>query len=65
MGNIRNQILGSLRIAGVTPAQFAKLCGESTATFYRHLQNPDKLTYGELRRLEKYVGMHLLRTSLE
>ena len=54
---MRSQILGALKAADITPSEFAKLCGISPATFYRHLRDTDKLTMKEIRMLERYTNI--------
>ena len=54
---MRNRILGALKAADITPSEFARLCGESTATFYRHLRDTDKITMKEIRMLERYTNI--------
>ena len=56
---MRSQILGALKAADITPSEFAKLCGISPATFYRHLRDTDKLTMKEMRFLKKYAGTEI------
>ena len=52
----KNHVLGALKSNGITVPQFAKLCGISTATFYRHLRDLDQMTYKEIRMLRRYCN---------
>ena len=56
MVTTRNQILGLLKMNNITVPQFARLCGISTATFYRHLRDLDQMTYKEIRMLRRYCN---------
>lgn len=53
---MKNRILGALRMSGISVDQFARLCGESKATVYRHLNDPDKITLKELKILRRYAN---------
>ena len=56
----RERVLGLLKMHSITVPQFARLCGISTATFYRHLRDLDTMTYKEIRMLEKYCDARVL-----
>jgi len=53
---MKDRVLGLLRSSGISVEQFARLCGISKATVYRHLNDPDRMTLKELRMLRRYVN---------
>nr|DAR29973.1 MAG TPA: SOS-response transcriptional repressor [Caudoviricetes sp.] len=55
--NISSKVQYNRTLYGLTMEELAVACRVGKSTLYYHLQNPDKLTLGELKGLSKKLHM--------
>lgn len=51
----RNMVLGEAKKQGISTNEIQKMLGISHSTLYRLLDEPDKITRGQLKILNKYL----------
>lgn len=54
---MKNRILGLMKIRGITPEEMANHMGIAVSTFYKRLNNPNELTYGNLIDMADLIGL--------
>lgn len=57
---IKAQLIGLMKVEKIAPAEMAETLGISLNTFYRHRNEPERLTLREIRIIQnKFPGMKI------
>lgn len=57
---IKAQLIGLMKVEKIAPAEMAETLGISLNTFYRHRNEPERMTLREIRIIQnKFPGMKI------